>query len=59
MAGVTALCPSPEGATATGRERGLTEGDEVRFCWSRSLGEGASGACPPGMAHPGSVAITI
>ena len=29
---VAALCPSPEGALATGRERGMTAGHGVRFC---------------------------
>ncbi len=28
---VAALCPSPEGAIATGRERGMTVGQGVRF----------------------------
>ena len=29
---VAALCPSPEGALATGRERGMTGGHGVRCC---------------------------
>ncbi len=29
---LAALCPSPEGAIATGRERGMTAGHGERFC---------------------------
>ena len=31
VSNVAALCPSPEGALATGRERGMTAGHGVRF----------------------------
>ncbi len=32
VSNVAGLCPSPEGAIATGRERGMTGGHGVRFC---------------------------